>query len=41
MNIGIILHCLENGVYDIEAINDILVVIEMNPIRGRKRKNVT
>lgn len=37
----IILHCLENGVYDIEAINDILVGIEMNPIRGRKRKNVT
>ena len=34
----IILHCLENGVYDIEAINDILVGIEMNPIRGKKRK---
>lgn len=35
----IILHCLENGVYDIEVINDILVGIEMKPIRGKK--NVT
>ena len=34
----IILHCLENSVYNIEAINDILVGIEMNPIRGKKEK---